>query len=137
MLKPLSFLKSTKTMQKESSLEDRFIRVTSISELDSVLKKYKGQKIMVDFCADWCVSCKELDEVTFKDTKVISALKDFVLVKADVTANSVENKNLSKKYRVFAPPTIIFFNKKSVFNTSNSLVGFVKPQEFENHLLKL
>ena len=135
MLKPLSFLQST-TIDSIDKKQDglKFQVVQSIPELDKLLAKNKGKKIMLDFSAKWCTSCKELDEKTFKDPKVIKALSDYVLIRADVTSNSKENKQLSEKYGVFGPPVIIFFDKKLKIINSKTIVGFENPSEFLSNI---
>jgi thiol:disulfide interchange protein DsbD len=139
MSKPLSFLKpqvaSSITQMKSKHTE--FLRVTSVAELDELLAKHKGKKIMLDFYADWCTACKELEEVTFSDARVAKKMTDFILIKADVTDNKKEQKDLSKKYGVFGPPVIIFFDEKSNVLKSKSIVGFIEPEEFLTHLNKI
>ncbi|PHQ88387.1 MAG: hypothetical protein COB42_08940 [Sulfurimonas sp.] len=133
---PLGFLQTTTTVTNSlvQTQDAKFIKVTSIAELDEVLEKTKGKKIMLDFYADWCVSCKELEEVTFAHPDVKQALNSFVLVKADVTQNSQANKKLSQKYGVFGPPVLLFFKENGELQTSKTLVGFIEPDEFLKHL---
>ena len=131
MARPLGFLKShamVSTTQTTTNL--KFQKVTSIEELDRLLKANSGRKIMLDFSASWCSSCKELDEVTFHDAKVIKKLEEFVLIQADITANEKEQKDLSKKYGVFGPPVVLFFDKTGKVLRSKTIVGFVEPDEF-------
>ncbi len=139
MAKPLEFLKpqAVTTMLKDGVVHKSFVKVTSIKELDEVLAKNSGKKIMLDFYADWCTSCKELEEVTFTDASVALKMDEFVLVQADLTANSAENKALSKKYGVFGPPVIIFFDEAGSVLKSKSIVGFTEPTEFLLHLNKI
>jgi thiol:disulfide interchange protein DsbD len=139
MAKPLEFLKpqAVSSMIKSKIPKAEFIKVTSIKELDAVLSQNSGKKIMVDFYADWCASCKELEEVTFADASVKAKMNEFILVKADITANSKENKALSQKYGVFGPPVIIFFDESSKVKKSKTLVGFVEPEKFLTHLKSL
>ncbi len=139
LAKPLEFLKPqavTSIIQKENQKPD-FIKITSLDELDKALSKNQGKKIILDFYADWCTSCKELEEVTFSDAKVKAKMGEFILIKADLTANSDENKALSKKYGVFGPPVILFFNENSEVLNSKSIVGFIEPKEFLTHLNSL
>lgn len=136
LTKPLGFLQTqgmTSNVLNESKHAE-FIKVTSISELDAVLEKNKGKKIMLDFYADWCTSCKELEEVTFSNRDVIKELNSFVLVQADVTQNSKENNKLSKKYGVFGPPAILFFNEVGDVQTAKTIIGFIEPKPFLQHL---
>lgn len=135
MAKPLEFLVDSSVntqMQKHEQLQ--FTTVKSIDELNAVLEANKGKKILLDFSAEWCVACKEFDEITFSDPAVIAEMKNFVLVRADVTANDEQTKAMSKKYGVFGPPVIIFFNKDLEVVTSKTIVGFTEPQKFLTHL---
>jgi thiol:disulfide interchange protein DsbD len=128
--KPLSFFKQNiyaSSIEKQSD-ELKFDVVESISELDKILKKNKGKKIFLDFSASWCTSCKELDEITFKDERVKSKLSKFVLIRADLSKNSDENKKLSAKYGVFGPPVIMFFDENLKVLKSKTIVGFVEPE---------
>jgi len=139
MTKPLAFLKSQVVQGSVASevKELEFTVVTSIDELNVQLEKNKGKKIMLDFAADWCTSCKELEEVTFANSDVKSKLSDFVLIRADVTQNSENNKALSQKYGVFGPPALIFFDKDLEVKSSKTIIGFIEPAEFLTHLDKL
>jgi thiol:disulfide interchange protein DsbD len=136
MSTPLGFLKSqeTATTASATTKELKFTKITSLDELNILLQKNKGKKIMLDFAADWCTSCKELEEVTFADPKVREKLSEFVLIRADVTANGVKEKALSKAYGVFGPPVIIFFDKDLHVKKSKTIVGFIEPEEFLAHL---
>ena len=139
MSKPLGFLKAS-SPQGVSTASDKvlhFIKVTSIPELNAVLEKNRGKKIMLDFSADWCTSCKELAEVTFVDNAVKKKLNDFVLIRADVTKNGANEKALSKKYGVFGPPAIIFFDKDLRPIESKTIIGYEDPKEFLEHLRSL
>ncbi|MCK4874474.1 MAG: thioredoxin fold domain-containing protein, partial [Sulfurimonas sp.] len=88
----------------------------------------------LDFSAEWCAVCKELDEVTFSDEKVKTKMKEFVLIQADVTENNEAQKALNKKYGVFGPPVMIFFDKDLNVIKSKTIVGFIEPDEFLTHL---
>ena len=89
---------------------------------------------MLDFYADWCTSCIELEEVTFADSRVKAKMNEFVLVQADVTLNTQEQKDLSKKYGVFGPPAMIFFDEESKVLKSKTIIGFIESDEFLTHL---
>ena len=139
MAKPLEFLKpqAVTSMITTETTHANFTTITSIKELDKLLEKNKGKKIMLDFYADWCTACKELEEVTFSDASVKSKMGDFVLIQADVTANESEQKELSKKYGVFGPPAILFFDENSKLLKSKTIIGFIEPQPFLTHLNKI
>ncbi len=132
MTKPLAFLNysaqaSTISVEKK---DVKFLVVHSIEELDVVLEANKGKKVMLDFSADWCTSCKELEEITFADANVRAKMNEFVLIRADVTQNSEKEKALSQKYGVFGPPAIIFFDKELNVMEAKTIIGFVEPEEF-------
>jgi len=139
LTKPLEFLKpqvATGMIQTEMAHVE-FTTITSIKELDALLAKNKGKKIMLDFAADWCTACKELEEITFADTKVKQKMSEFILIQADVTENSDDNKALSKKYGVFGPPAILFFDESSNLKPAKTLIGFIEPAPFLQHLNQL
>ncbi len=139
MARPLEFLKpqAITSMIKTETSHAEFTKITSIKELDELLTKNKGKKIMLDFYADWCTSCKELEEVTFSNAEVKSKMDEFVLIQADVTANGEDEKALSKKYGVFGPPAIIFFDEASEVQKSKTIIGFIEPAMFLEHLSRL
>lgn len=88
----------------------RFARVKNLAELDGRIAQAAGKTVMLDFYADWCVSCKEMERYTFSDAKVQAGLKNTLLLQADVTANSEDDKALLKRYGLFGPPGILFFD---------------------------
>ena len=133
MTKPLEFLKSQQNMVVEKEVQ-KHITVTSIKELDQELQKYKGQDIMLDFTAKWCTACKELEEVTFSDKRVIKKLQEFVVIKADITQNTQVQKDLSAKYGVFGPPAMLFIDKNSKVISAKTVIGFIEPDAFLKHL---
>jgi len=111
-----------------------FEKITSIEELDAILAENKGKRVMVDFYADWCTACKELEEKTFSDESVKTAMDGYVLVQVDVTANDDASKAITKKYGIFGPPAILFFDEKGQKIEDASIVGFKEPKEFLTHL---
>jgi len=139
MTKPLGFLNKPASVGISGVAETNveFQVVKSISELDTILQANKGKKIMLDFSADWCTSCKEFEEVTFVDKAVRKKMNEFVLIRADVTDNSDKEKALSKKFGVFGPPAILFFDKDLKVRESKTIIGFTEPAEFLEHLNKI
>ena len=133
LLHPLKFLTTT-TQATVQPQELQFQTVTSLEQLNKILEQNRGKKIMMDFSAAWCVACKEFDEITFSDPKVQKALGDFVLIRADITANDKDAKKLSEKFQVFGPPVIIFFDENLNEIKSKTIVGFMEPQPFLDHL---
>ncbi len=130
-LNPLSeFTSKTQVIGATTTKEASFKKIHSIKELDAILAESKGKKVMLDFYADWCVSCKELEHNTFSDAAVKSKMSEFVLIQADVTANSDDEKALSKKYGVFGPPAILFFNEDGELLKSRTVIGYQEPEQF-------
>ncbi len=93
--------------------------------------------VVVDFGKKSCTACKELEEITFPNPKVKEQLKKFKFIKIDVTDNTDAEKALLKKYELFGTPNIIFFDKNGKFMPQKSLTGFIKPQEFADHLKRV
>jgi thiol:disulfide interchange protein DsbD len=85
---------------------------------------------MLDFYADWCTSCKEMEKLTFSDVKIRAALKNTVLLQADVTANNDDDQALLKRFGLFGPPGIIFFNRSGQEIKPFKIIGFQEPSEF-------
>ena len=126
--------KSTAIASATEIKENSFVKIHSIAELDTIIKKSKGKKIMLDFYADWCTSCKELEHVTFSDAKVKEAWKDYVLVQADITENTEEEQALSKKFGLFGPPALIFYDEEGNELIKKRVIGFVGPEDLLSKL---
>ncbi|WP_294920477.1 thioredoxin family protein [Sulfuricurvum sp.] len=94
----------------------------------------KGKKVMVDFYADWCSACKELEEKTFSNEAVKSAMDNYVLVQVDLTANDEAARAISSKYSIFGPPAILFFDENGERIKSADIIGFKTSDEFLKHL---
>jgi len=94
----------------------------------------EGRPVMLDFYADWCVVCQELEDYTFADPAVHEALEEFVLLKADVTANDAADRELLQKFGLFGPPAVLFFNSDAEELRPYRLVGFVDADEFVEHI---
>ncbi len=107
----------------------KFERVKSIAELDARIAAAKGKSVMLDFYADWCVSCKEMEHNTFTDPKVKARLKDTLLLQVDVTNNSDADKALLKRFRLFGPPGLIFFDRNGA-EQKYRVVGYEPPEKF-------
>ena len=139
MIHPLGFLnRPTETsLEKTPSKKLHFKVVTSLAQLDSLLEANRGKKVLLDFSAEWCSACKEFSEITFVDPAVIEKMSEFVLVRADVTKNGADEKALSKKYGVFGPPAIIFFDKNHRVKNSKTVIGYMEPKPFLEELNSL
>jgi thiol:disulfide interchange protein DsbD len=126
-LKPLEKFTSSKNAVNTNELV--FQKVKNIAELELAIKN-SSKPVMLDFWASWCVSCKELDLITFKDEEVIKKLQGFTLLKADVTENNDEDKALQKRFGIVGPPALIFWDDKKQEIQSAKIVGYKNPKEF-------
>lgn len=106
-----------------------FVRVKSVADLEARVKA-AGKPVMLDFYADWCVSCKEMERFTFADPKVRAKLAGFSLLQADVTANSEDDKALLQRFKLFGPPGIIFFDAAGQEIAGLRVVGFQEATPF-------
>ncbi len=114
-----------------------FKRIKSVNDLDREVAAANGRPVMLDFAADWCVTCKEMERYTFSDPAVITALEGFVLLQADVTANDETDKALLQgRFGMPGPPSIMFFDRNGKERKNFRVVGFVPAEEFVNHVTK-
>ena len=126
-LNPLEKFTSSKNVVNKNELV--FQKVKNINELELAIKN-SSKPVLLDFWASWCVSCKELDLITFKDEEVIKKLQGFTLLKADVTENNDEDKALQKRFGIVGPPALIFWDDKKQEIQSAKIVGYKNPKEF-------
>lgn len=113
--------------------EVHFARVRNSAELDAVLAQSR-QPVMLDFYADWCVSCREMERFTFTDPGVAQRMAGMVLVQADVTANNADDRALLKRFRLFGPPGIMFFEPGGKEIQDARVVGFQDAKRFTESL---
>ncbi|MDH3267111.1 MAG: protein-disulfide reductase DsbD, partial [Gammaproteobacteria bacterium] len=136
MLRPLAALNSGggATVAEHRGLE--FNRIKTTGDLDAAIATAasQGKSAMLDFYADWCVSCIEMERDTFTDPDVQNALSNTVLLQADVTANDDEDQALLQRFGVFGPPTIIFFGADGMQRNGYEVVGFMKAEAFAAHV---
>ncbi len=128
-------ISSNETMHRlESGLV--FQRVATPAQLEAVLSqaKQKGQPVLLDFYADWCVTCKEMELLTFSDEKVKAALSAYQLIQVDVTKNTAEHQRILKQYALFGPPAILFFDANGEEKVSRRVIGFMKAERFLERL---
>ena len=107
-----------------------------MAELDARVKS-AGKPVMLDFYADWCVSCKEMERFTFSDARVQQKLSNWTLLQADVTANSEEDKALLARFRLFGPPGIVFFDGKGDEIVNARIVGYQNANDFLQTLMSV
>ena len=113
-----------------------FKRIKTVEDLDSQLAAAtrQGSPVMVDFYADWCTSCKEMEKYTFARPEVQQALAGMLLLQADVTANDDADKALLKRFRLIGPPSILFFDASGKERKELNLVGYKPADEFVQHV---
>ena len=114
----------------------RFERVKNVEDLDRVLAEARqgDRSVMLDFYADWCVSCKELERYTFSDPRVQAQLQDTVLIQADVTAYDAEDKVLLQRFGLHGPPAILFFRRDGLEQRRFRVIGFMAAAAFQSHV---
>lgn len=128
VLQPLKTFQGSVIASSEASEELKFKKIKSIEDLERELAK--GNPVMLDFYADWCISCKEMEKFTFSDRSVQNALKNVTLVKADVTANDAIDKALLQKFGLIGPPAILFFDSNGQEQKAQRVIGFKPADQF-------
>ena len=125
---------SGQVVQNEHSLP--FQRVKSVQDLQNVVAQAaaQGRPVMLDFYADWCISCKEMDAFTFSDGRVQELLSTAIVVQADVTANDADDQALLKEFELFGPPGIIFYDATGDELRAARVVGFMNADNFSTHI---
>ncbi|SEO47609.1 Thiol:disulfide interchange protein DsbD [Duganella sp. CF517] len=111
-----------------------FQRIKTVAQLDAVLAQTGGKTAMLDFYADWCVSCKEMEKLTFVDAKVRDKLATTVLLQVDVTANDADDKAMLKRFGLFGPPGIILFDGKGHEIPGSRVIGYQNASQFHTSL---
>lgn len=114
-----------------------FKRVKTVAQLDAVLAATGGKTVMLDFYADWCVSCKEMEKLTFVDPGVKALLADTILLQVDVTANDADDKAMLKRFKLFGPPGIILFDAQGQEIADSRVIGYQNAEKFRASLAKL
>ena len=136
---PFQPLAKLNILQNDSTHTDNhvsFKRIKSLEDLKFVLEEavMENKPVMLDFYADWCVSCKEMEVYTFTDESVQRALSNLILIQADVTLNDTIDQALMREFDVFGPPTIIFFDHNGRRQKGYEIVGYMKAKEFAEHV---
>ena len=133
---PLSPLRGT-PWHSERHLE--FERIKTVADLDVAVARAssEGRSVMLDFYADWCVSCKEMEKYVFTQDAVHKALGNALLLQADVTANDADDQALLKRFGIFGPPTIAFFDDNGNEIDGSRVVGYMKAEPFTAHVTNI
>jgi len=127
LLQPLVGMRAAAGGDARDSLP--FEPVKSVAALDARVQAAEGRFVMVDFWAEWCVSCKEMERFTFADPRVQARLKDVVLLRADVTANNADDQALLRRFSLFGPPGIVFFDAQGG-ELAYRVIGYEGPDKF-------
>ena len=114
-----------------------FTRVKTVAQLDAALAQLNGKPALLDFYADWCVSCIEMEKLTFVDPAVREKMGQAVLLQVDVTANDADDKAMLKRFQLFGPPGIIMFNPQGQEIAQSRVIGFQNASTFLTSLRKL
>jgi thiol:disulfide interchange protein DsbD len=133
LLRPLAGLGLGATDTSPAAGPTRFQRITSRAELDNAVRR-AGRPVMLDFYADWCVSCKEMEQSTFTDPRVRARFDRMLLLQVDVTENLPEQQALLKRFNLFGPPGIIFFDHAGSEIAAARVIGFQSADAFTTTL---
>jgi thiol:disulfide interchange protein DsbD len=131
-LAPLAHLAGGAPAQKLA-----FTRIKTVDQLDAALAQTGGKTAMLDFYADWCVSCKEMEKLTFVDPAVRARLANTLLLQVDVTANDAADRAMLKRFGLFGPPGIILFDRGGKEIPDSRVIGYQDKNKFLASLSKL
>jgi thiol:disulfide interchange protein DsbD len=115
---------------RSAPLRTDFVRVRSIAELDAALAQNAGKPAMLDFYADWCVACKEMEKFTFTDARVRDKFSRMLLLQIDVTANNADDKAMLKRFQLFGPPGIMLFDRQGKELADKRVIGYQDADHF-------
>ena len=132
VLQPLGHLRLAQAQAQATPASSalHFERIADSAALDAALAQAKGQPVMLDFYADWCVACKEFETFTLSNASVQKRLQPVRLLQADVTANSAQDKALLKRFGLFGPPGMVFFDTSHRAEPRHKVVGYQNPADF-------
>jgi thioredoxin:protein disulfide reductase len=130
ILQPLAGLRGSGATSAEAAAHPKFERIRSLAELDQRIGQANGRPVMLDFYADWCISCKEMERFTFTHPQVQARMGEMLLLQADVTANTAEDAELLKRFGLFGPPGILFFGPGGRELEHVRVIGFQPADKF-------
>lgn len=134
VLQPLGHLRVSGAVASPSAQPvTHFTRIRNVDELNKVLQTSQ-HPVLLDFYADWCVACKEMERFTFSDPKVVASMAEMTLLQVDVTKNADEEKVLLKQFGLFGPPAIILFNREGKEIPDSRIIGFKEATAFARNL---
>ena len=107
-----------------------FVRIKNSADLDIHIANAKGKTVMLDFYAHWCIACKEMDKLTFSNREVQQSLENTIMLQADVTANTEDDKALLKRFGLFGPPAILFFDTNGQELKNLKVIGYQNTKKF-------
>jgi len=111
-----------------------FERIKGLAALEARIAQAQDKVVMLDFYADWCISCKEMERFTFSDPAIQARLKKAVLLQADVTANDADDKALLQRFQLFGPPAILFFDRSGQEQSDLRVIGYQDAAQFSTSL---
>lgn len=136
VMKQLGFSHQTLATQTSNEEAHGFKRIKNLADLETEIAaaREQGKPVMLDLYADWCVACKEFENITFKDAQVLERMNKIVLLQADVTASDADDVNLLEHYDVLGLPTLLLFNEQGEQRQDLRVTGFMGPKDFAAHL---
>jgi thiol:disulfide interchange protein DsbD len=134
VLRPLGTFQNGTGAVATTAEPSHFERVKGLPALQARVAQAEGKVVMLDFYADWCISCKEMERFTFSDPAIQSRMSKALLLQADVTANDADDKALLQRFQLFGPPAILFFDKQGREQADLRVIGYQDAQQFGNSL---
>ncbi|CAN7705911.1 protein-disulfide reductase DsbD [Pseudomonas sp. LjRoot277] len=123
---------------EQSQITSAWQTISTPADLDRVLAEAKssGTPLLLDWYADWCISCKVIEHEVLKDAKVVERLKDYRLIRFDITASNAEQRALLDRYKLFGPPALMFFGKDGVEHADVRVIGEINATDFAERVAK-
>ena len=138
-LKPLDIVTRSSLASSQQATYSHFKTIHSLAELEENLirAQQENKKVLVDFYADWCIACVEMAHDTFASPQVAAALKPVLLLQADITDNTEQSQALLKRFGLFGPPSVLFFNADGQEVRTLRVMGSMGAQRFIEHIKPL